>query len=130
MDRIKNEKILHAAYNDKEGVTAAFNRNIIHAVNEILESRIREEDFKHLAYYCPEASRIEMYLEALSEVQIQSPFLEEEIRIGKGERIHTESSHKFDQSHLSDLADYSGLQIRAQYTDEREWFALVEFEKP
>jgi L-histidine N-alpha-methyltransferase len=130
MDLIKSEEVLHAAYNDRLGVTEAFNLNILSSVNEILLSDFREEDFLHVAFFNREKSRIEMHLEAIRDIQVSSPYLNEPVFLRKGERIHTENSHKYCQKHILDFASYSGLNVHKIHTDNREWFALVEFVKP
>jgi L-histidine N-alpha-methyltransferase len=70
-----------------------------------------------------------MHLEALRDVRVESPHLNEHILISKGERIHTENSHKFNRTHLKEISEGSGLYIREIHSDDQDWFALVEFEK-
>lgn len=130
LDLVKDEEVLFAAYNDPEGVTAAFNLNILSSVNTILESDLQEGDFKHVAFYDREQARIEMHLEALRDVQVRSPYLEQPVRIRRGEHIHTENSHKFTKAHILALAGSTGLEIRTIHRDERHWFAIVELQKP
>jgi L-histidine N-alpha-methyltransferase len=130
MDLVKNEEVLHAAYNDSKGVTAAFNLNILSSVNEILGSDFREGDFIHVAQYNREESRIEMFLQAIRNVQVTSPWLDQPVAFSKSERVHTENSHKYTQEHIIEFADYSGLDVVKINKDDRQWFALVEFVKP
>ena len=140
MDLEKPLDVLHAAYNDSLGVTAAFNLNILSSVNEILDSDFLEEDFLHVALYNRKKSRIEMHLEAIRDVQVNSPYLNKPVLIRKGERIHTENSHKYSQKHIHDFSRCSRplphsiiikrLNIHQVHTDDRQWFAVVEFIKP
>ena len=127
MDLVKPEKVLHAAYNDSKGVTEAFNLNILNSVNDLIHSDFNPQDFEHLAYFNKQYSRIEMHLVARKELRIRSQFSPQEILIGKGERIHTENSHKYDREHLQQIVEETGLRLVHTHTDERNWFALAEF---
>jgi L-histidine N-alpha-methyltransferase len=129
MDLVKPEPVLHAAYNDSRGVTAAFNRNILSTVNTLIESNFQMEDFDHLAYFNQEKSRIEMYLVANRDLLIQSPHLPDELSFRKGESIHTENSHKYSQGHISELVSATKLELKQIHSDEKGWFALSEFRK-
>ena len=129
MDLVKPEEVLHAAYNDAEGVTEAFNLNILNNVNDLIHSDFDPKDFEHLAFYNKEHSRIEMHLVARKELSIRSPFSPQEILIGKGEHIHTENSHKYDRVHIRKIVEATGLRLVHTHTDERNWFALTEFVK-
>lgn len=129
MDLVKPEAILHAAYNDKQGVTAAFNRNILNTVNDLISSDFQTEDFDHRAFFNHSLSKIEMHLLARRDLLISSPYLNGGIRIQKGESIHTENSHKYSQKHIQDMADACGLRLNETHTENRGWFALTEFQK-
>ncbi|MDX2431657.1 MAG: L-histidine N(alpha)-methyltransferase [Bacteroides sp.] len=129
MDQVKPEHILHAAYNDERGITAAFNRNILNTVNEMIESDFREADFEHLAFFNKELSRIEMHLVARRDLMVQSPFLHEPLFFQKGEAIHTENSHKYSRKHIHEMARAAGLRLNRTHTDEKGWFALSEFQQ-
>jgi L-histidine Nalpha-methyltransferase len=128
LDMVKDVEILHKAYNDNKGITAAFNKNILNSINHYLESDFNPESFKHSAYYNSDKARIEMHLHALKDMEVSSPFCKEKIRIKEGESIHTENSHKFTADHISNFAALSGLGIREIYTDEKQWFSIVHFE--
>lgn len=128
-DLVKPELILHAAYNDARGITAAFNRNILNSVNDLIESDFREDDFEHLAFFSKEKSRIEMHLVARRDLSVQSPYLREAIRIQKGEAIHTENSHKYKGEHIREMAAACDLEVIHTHTDDRGWFALSEFQR-
>ena len=127
MDLVKSGEILHAAYNDAQGVTAAFNRNILNTVNQMIASDFREKDFEHRAFFNKDLSRIEMHLVARRDLNIHSPFLSGPLIIQKGETIHTESSHKYSPGQISALAAAGGLDLIQTHTDEKGWFALSEF---
>lgn len=127
-DLVKPEPLLHAAYNDARGITAAFNRNILNTVNEMIQSDFREDDFDHLAFYNQEKFRMEMHLVARCEIELTSPFLSKPLVFQKGEAIHTENSHKYSAGHIREMAAASGLNLIQSHVDDRGWFALSEFQ--
>ena len=127
LDLVKPTEILHAAYNDSKGITADFNKNILASINSYIQSDFDENDFDHHAFFNKEESRVEMHLIAKNDIEINSPYLKQAIKISKGENIHTENSYKFSIKDIEQMADKSGLKIKDIYTDDKEWFALVEF---
>jgi len=129
LDRVKDREVLLRAYNDGQGVTAEFNRNILRVANQLAGTNFQPRDFDHRALYNLKEHRIEMYLRARRDVQVKSPCLEGSIRIRKGESIHTENSHKFTSTHLQILAEAAGMKIRCIWTDQRNWFYLMYMEK-
>lgn len=128
-DLLKEESVLHAAYNDSQGVTEKFNKNILNVVNSIIESDFHSGDFDSLSFFNTEKSRNEMHLIANKDCTIHSPFLEFPISFVKGDSIHTENSHKYSISTIEKLMENSGLKILEVYTDPKDWFALVRFGK-
>ncbi len=129
MDMVKPAHVLHAAYNDASGVTEAFNKNILHSVNDLIKSDFNTEDFNHLAFYNKKKSRIEMHLVAKRDLSIHSEYIREEILLKKGETIHTENSHKYNSRHIREIVKSTGLQLNQTHTDEKGWFAVTEFQK-
>jgi L-histidine N-alpha-methyltransferase len=129
MDLVKPQALLHAAYNDSRGVTAAFNKNILNSVNDLICSNFHTDDFDHLAYFDTKKSRVEMYLVANRNQSIQSPFLTRQLAITRGETIHTENSHKYQSEHFLEIERTTGLHLRKIHKDERGWFAVTEFQK-
>ncbi len=125
-DRVKDLQVLENAYNDAEGLTAAFNLNILNVLNGLIESDFNPVDFKHRAFYNRAEQRIEMHLEAITDVRVKTPFAAEDILIGKGECIHTENSHKFEEEDIRMIADQAGLVVKNIFSDDREWFSLVQ----
>lgn len=125
LDRIKDIVVLEKAYNDSQGVTAAFNRNILSVVNSYLATKLNSEDFDHLAFFNSNQSRIEMHLKARHAMQVSSPWLEFPLVIEAGETIHTENSRKFSETAIRQLAAESELRIRQIVSDARNWFSLV-----
>lgn len=127
VDRVKSLAILERAYNDREGVTAAFNLNVLERVNRDLHAGFEPARFRHRAFYDPGASRIEMGLEARCAHSVA--IAGKEIRFEAGEMIHTESSYKYSPGKFSALAARAGFRLRRSWTDARRWFCvfLLEF---
>jgi len=129
MDMVKPPHVLHAAYNDAGGVTEAFNKNILHSVNDLINSDFTTGDFDHLAFYNEKKSRIEMHLVANRDLSVHSEYFSENIRFRKGETIHTENSHKYSSRHFREIVKSTSLRLNQTHTDEQGWFALTEFQK-
>ncbi|MCD4709305.1 MAG: L-histidine N(alpha)-methyltransferase [Bacteroidales bacterium] len=129
MDMVKPQPVLHAAYNDDRGVTAAFNKNILNTVNELIRSDFQPDDFDHLAFYNESSSRIEMHLVANRDLTVHSPHFNEDLLLKKGESIHTENSHKYSTGHIREIVEATGLQLNHTHTDNMGWFAVTEFKK-
>ena len=110
-------------------MTAAFNLNILKVVNQLASTDFEPEAFEHVAFYNRECQRIEMHLRASREMSISSPHLLQDILVKEGETIHTENSHKFTDIHIQELGKASGLDIDNIFSDEENWFSLVQFIK-
>ncbi len=123
IDRRKDPDVLHAAYNDEAGLTAAFNLNILAHLNRELDATFELSRFRHRAFFNDATSRIEMHLEALISHQVM--IANRLIEFRAGETIHTECSYKYDEERLNELAQLSGFHIDALFTDPREWFWIV-----
>ena len=130
MDRVKDVRLLERAYNDSHGVTAMFNRNILSVVNGLLGSDFQPEKFEHRAFYNRSRKRIEMHLEATEDMTVGGGALREGIPIARGEAIHTENSHKFDEDDIRVMGAAAGFDLRQIFSDENRLFSLVHYEKP
>ena len=128
-DLVKSEQVLQAAYNDSQGVTKQFNKNILNVINVIIKTDFDIADFDHHCFFNHEKSRIEMHLIANKSCIVNSQFFESPISFKKGESIHTENSHKYSLGAINELIENSELIIKNNYTDSDSWFALVEFVK-
>lgn len=120
VDRRKDEQILHAAYNDAAGVTAAFNLNLLSRLNRELNATFDLGTFRHWASFNDAASRIEMHLESMLAQSVcvaGTP-----IDFEQGETILTECSYKYDLPFLEDVVRPAGFAIQELWTDERDWF--------
>lgn len=127
IDMIKDIDILEDAYNDSLNVTADFNLNILNVVNNLINSDFKGENFEHVAFFNKGKSRIEMHLRAKENLKINID--DELIVIDKGEMIHTENSHKFDEGILKKLGNWAGIEIEQICSDDNNWFSLVHFRK-
>jgi len=128
-DSIKNKEILENAYNDKHGITAKFNLNILNVINQLAETNFNVSDFKHVSFYNTQLNRIEMHLEALTNVTIESKYLSKNIYMRKGDRIHTENSYKFDSVLIEKIATKSDFMVHTIFTDPNNWFHVALLKK-
>jgi L-histidine N-alpha-methyltransferase len=122
VDLVKEPDVLHAAYNDSAGVTAAFNLNLLHRINRELAADFDVDAFRHRAFYDSERRRIEMHLESLAAQDVR--VCGETIRFRPGETIHTENSYKYSVESFRALAEAAGWYPRALWTDAREFFSV------
>lgn len=124
-DRVKDPAILEAAYNDSDGVTAAFNLNVLRVLNRELHANFAPERFRHRADYNPEHQRIEMRLVSESEQRVHLSRLDADIQLQAGETILTEVSHKFTPQSLQALITHSGLTLQQHYQADNDYFSLI-----
>ena len=129
MDMVKDIDIIENAYNDRKGVTAEFNKNILNVANNHLETDFNPDDFEHVAFFNEDFSRIEMHLKAKRDLEVTSPILNDKIVFKKGETIHTENSHKYTVEGITKMANAAGLSVEQIFSDDKKWFSLVEMVK-
>lgn len=123
MDRVKPVERLVAAYNDPEGVTAAFNLNLLERINRELGGDIPVDAFRHDARWNDMLSRIEMHLVAMRDVEFEIGG--RSFRFGRGSSIHTENSHKYPDRGGRILLLGGGWTPVAEWTDDAGDFAEV-----
>ena len=123
VDKIKDEKVLVSAYNDKSGFTKKFNKNILNVVNKKYNLNFNQVNFNHNAEFNTEKSQIEMYLEAITDQNITLPN-DESISINSGEKILTEISRKFTDKTINMLFSKASLNIVDHYNDKKKYFSL------
>jgi L-histidine Nalpha-methyltransferase len=122
VDLQKSHELLHRAYNDTQGVTALFNLNILNHVNQLIGSDFDVSGFEHVAFYNPDAARIEMYLESGAAQTVRAG--KEEFHFEPGERILTEYSYKYSLKGFAELAASAGLASERNWVDADELFSL------
>ena len=125
VDLVKDESVLLAAYDDRAGVTAAFNRNVLVRLNRELGADFNSDAFKHRAIWNAACSRIEMHLQSCTTQTVRLSDLEMSVAFGSGETIHTENSYKYRPGKAEKMLARAGFSTNATWTDERGWFAVI-----
>ena len=123
VDLVKSETVLNAAYDDDEGVTAAFNLNVLDHVNRLIGSDFDIRQWQHRAFFNAQFSRVEMHLEARADVLVRWHGGSRSFSLG--ERIHTENSYKYRAEDFVALLSRVGLTQTQVWTDEQAWYAVV-----
>jgi dimethylhistidine N-methyltransferase len=124
-DLVKDESTMVAAYDDRAGVTAAFNVNILHRLNRELDADFDPASFRHRARWNAIESRIEMHLESMREQDVSIAAAQLELHFAEGETIHTENSYKFTDESVRTLMRDSGFEISDSWKDEHSHYAVV-----
>ena len=122
VDLKKDPNVLHAAYNDAKGVTAAFNLNVLARINRELAGDFDLRRFAHYAFYNPMAGRIEMHLVAREAHAVNIGNYR--FSFYRGESIHTENSYKYSAPEFEALAANAGFRLAKLWTDPRRWFGV------
>lgn len=122
VDLKKDPAILDAAYNDAQGVTAAFNLNLLTRINRELGGDFQLEGFRHEAFYDRDRGRVEMHLISTRDQLVTVAGECFEFREGEG--IHTECSYKYSVAEFQDLAAQAGFRSAAVWTDPAELFSV------
>jgi len=125
VDLVKDQRELVAAYDDAQGVTAAFNRNVLAVINRELDADFNLAAFEHLSRYDVQQDWIEMHLRSLEHQTVRIPGAGLTVKFARGELMRTEISAKFTRQNVEDCFVQAGLRIDAWYTDERQRFGLA-----
>jgi dimethylhistidine N-methyltransferase len=123
-DFAKSPKILLPAYNDSQGVTAAFNRNVLARLNRELDADFDLDAFRHVALWNKRCSRMEIYLESDRAQQVFLPAIDLDIQFAAGERIHTENSYKYTMGMIEAILRESGFMLEQTWQDRQNWFGV------
>ncbi|HZP04290.1 MAG TPA: L-histidine N(alpha)-methyltransferase [Terracidiphilus sp.] len=124
IDLVKDEGILLAAYDDGEGTTAAFNKNILVRLNRELAADFDSDAFEHRAVWNPFKSRMEMHLVSRRQQSVCLAALDLVIAFDAGESIHTENSYKYELSEVKALLADAGFAPSGCWMDPQQWFAV------
>jgi L-histidine Nalpha-methyltransferase len=124
-DLVKDVAVLEAAYNDSAGVTAEFNRNVLHAINRDLDANFAPDAFEHVAFFDPQSSWIEMRLRASGTQEVEVDGAGIEVSFEDGEEMRTEISTKFTRGRLEQEFEATGFDLDGFYTDADELFAVT-----
>ena len=120
VDRRKDAALLHAAYDDPHGVTAAFNLNMLRRLNRGLGADFDVRKFQHLAFFNDQASRVEMHLVSTQDQVVQIGDVS--VEITRSETIWTESSYKYDEEQLANVVGSAGFSVERLWTDQNAYF--------
>lgn len=126
VDLVKDRDILERAYNDPQGITAAFNLNLLKRINRELDADFHLRDFEHRAHFNEDESRIEMHLVSLKQQEVTLGT--RKIPFRKHESIHTENSYKYTVDRFESLAE-DIFSIDDVWTDSEELFSVIYLEK-
>ena len=122
LDQKKDPEKILKAYNDSQGVTEAFNKNILHRINKELAGDFNPESFKHWPTYDPETGTTKSFLVSTKSQQVTLKNLNLQINFEPWESIHTEISQKYDDDVVNWLAQEAGLKVVTQFTDAESQF--------
>ena len=125
LDLVKAPESLIAAYDDAAGVTAEFNRNMLHVVNRELGADFVVQDFEYVCVWNERRACVEMGLRATRDMTVRLEAIGLEVEFGHGELLHNEVSCKFTRRTASDELGAAGLALDSWYTDPRNRFALA-----
>lgn len=122
VDLKKDPRTLEAAYNDRRGVTARFNLNLLHHVNRVLDADFDPSAFRHHAFYNAEIGRVEMHLFSRRRQRVR--IADRVFDFEEDESIHTENSYKYSPEEFAALAARAGLGVRKCWTDPQRLFSV------
>lgn len=125
VDRVKDAALLEAAYADRTGVTAAFNRNALGHLNRTLGATFDVEGWRHVVRYNTEVCRVEMWLICDRDQDVRLGDRVFEFRRGQG--IHTECAYKYDRQRLLSVVGAAGFTLVETWTDSKAWFCEALF---
>jgi len=121
VDHKKDTQVLEAAYNDAQGITIEFNKNILKRINRELDADFDIGVFKHKAFYNEEKGRVEMHLVSTEDQRVRIDG--EDIYFEKGESIHTENSYKYSIKEFETLVS-DWYAVEKVWTDDKDYFSL------
>jgi dimethylhistidine N-methyltransferase len=124
-DLQKNPAILNSAYNDKAGITAKFNLNLLLRINRELGGDFDIKNFGHKAFYNQDEQRVEMHLISKKDHEAYISLIEESFNFKEDESIHTENSYKYSINQITKIAADNRFEVRMNFVDTRKWFGLA-----
>ena len=128
-DQKKNPQTILDAYNDPEGVTEAFNKNLLHRINNEMDADFNPDNFKHWEVYDPETGTAKSYLVSTKDQSVSIKTLGLKVDFTAWETIHTEISQKYDDTIVEWLASESGLEIINEFSDSKAYYKNYLFKK-
>jgi dimethylhistidine N-methyltransferase len=128
LDKAKDPETILQAYDDSQGITAAFNLNLLKRINRELGANFNLQQFKHAPNYNTELKRAESYIESLVDQEVYVRALDQSFQFTKGEKLKTEVSQKYDDAILNEITADLGLKQIGKVEDSKEQFMDVVFE--
>ncbi len=122
-DLLKDPDVLVRAYDDKQGVTTRFNLNLLSRINRELEGGFDLKSFKHKAYFNETKSRIEMHLVSTKNQVVD--IAKQSFSFVENESIHTENSHKYTLSSITNLFESSQWRVRKNWFDDKQYYGMI-----
>jgi L-histidine Nalpha-methyltransferase len=123
-DLVKNPAMIEAAYNDSEGVTAEFNRNVLRVINRELGGNFDPDAFEHVAFFDRVHEWVEMRLRATRPMSVLIADLDLRVHFAAGEELRTEISAKFTPERVAGDLGAAGLELESWLTDPQDLFAV------
>jgi L-histidine N-alpha-methyltransferase len=123
-DLKKDPATLVRAYDDPLGITAAFNKNVLQRINARLGGTFDPRSFSHVVSYDPVRGSVDSFLEARAATRVEVRSLGLEVSFSAGERIHTESSYKFADEEIAEVAVAAGFSLRTTWHDRAKRFSV------
>lgn len=125
LDLVKDRAVLERAYDDPQGVTAAFNLNLLSRINCELDADFDLSRFEHHSFYNEPMQRVEMHLRSTAEQSVVISRCNLEVRLARGELIHTEFSHKYRPGQVGRMLGEAGLRTVKSWTDPGGLYSLT-----
>lgn len=129
IDLKKSPAILVPAYDDAQGVTAAFNLNVLRRMNRELGGTFHLDAFEHVALYNEVHGRIEMHLRSRCDQEVTLTKLDRVVKFAAGETIHTENSYKYSVEEVRELGRQAGLTLQRTWFDQQRYFLVCLFRR-
>jgi L-histidine Nalpha-methyltransferase len=123
-DLVKDVRVIEAAYNDSAGVTAEFNRNLLHVVNRELDADFDPEAFEHVAFFDRRHEWVEMRLRARRPCSVLIADLDLRVEFAAGEELRTEISTKFTRERIESDLEAAGMELQSWFTDDEDLFGI------
>ncbi|MCX2743947.1 L-histidine N(alpha)-methyltransferase [Mangrovivirga sp. M17] len=128
-DLKKDPRQIQLAYDDSQGITRAFNLNLLERLNTELDADFDISKFDHYPFYNPETGEAKSYLVSQEDQEVYFGVLDEKIVFDQWELIYTEISQKYDLDMISKMAEKAGLKIYRKYFDRKKYFCNIIFKK-
>lgn len=122
VDLVKDPGVIENAYNDSQGITRAFNLNLLTRINRELGGNFDLKEFEHFPLYNPVSGTARSFLISKNNQSVSIERLNASFHFQSWEPIHTEYSHKYRIEELAELAESSGFKVLKQYFDSRNYF--------